>query len=461
MTQNMHASLYTVEFDYLGVYSLRTSTFSDSYSILGKLKWANTTHTAACMQSKAYRLGTHRWLTPEETLKRIQPLLKPMGISRVANVTGLDRVGIPVYNAFRPQSRSISVSQGKGSEPLAAKVSAIMESVETYHAERLDHPTQFDSIEQLQKQHTLALTDQMARVGQETLPLDECIHWIEASNLLDGTSCLLPLEAVSTDYRIPVINGSGFFAANTNGLASGNSLNEAICHAIYEVIERDAEALWSQQADHVQATTGVDPDSIDDSNCRWLMAQFEAANIDIRIWDISSDTQLPCFTCLAMGDQNDWADPEFGTGCHASKEVALARALTEAAQARATFIAGSRDDVGLSEYQSRQRRIRRMQGLHQLQTHQALRQFKQLVSFDSDDIDTDLQRCLKQLEYIGIKQVLCVDLSKAKFKIPVVKVVIPGLEGAYGHWHGAYIQGQRVKKFLCSSSDTGQPNDPA
>lgn len=413
------------------------------------------------MQRKAYRLGTHRRRIPEETLRQVQPLLKSMGISRVANVTGLDRVGIPVYNAFRPKSRSISVSQGKGSEPLAAKVSAIMESVETFHAERLDHSVQFASIEQLQKQYTLAFTNQMARIGHQTLATDECIHWIQGSNLLDGSVCLVPLEAVSTDYRIPLAQGSGFFAANTNGLASGNSLNEAICHAIYEVIERDAEALWSQQADQAQAATGIDPDSIDDANCRWLMALFKAANIDIRIWDISSDAQLPCFTCLAMGDQYDWADPEFGTGCHASKEVALARALTEAAQARATFIAGSRDDVGLSEYQSKQRQKRRAQGLRQLQNHQAVRQFAQLVSFDSDDIDADLRCCLRQLESIGIEQVLCVDLSKVEFRIPVVKIVIPGMEGAYGHWHGAYVQGQRAKDFLSSSIDTGQLNAQA
>ena len=72
-----------------------------------------------------------------------------------------------------------------------------------------------------------------------------------------------------------------------------------------------------------------------------------------------------------------------------------------------------------------------------------------------DDIDTDLQRCLRQLESIGIEQVLCVDLSKSAFKIPVVKVVIPGMEGAYGHWHGAYVQGQRAKDFLSSLSKTG------
>jgi len=383
-----------------------------------------------------------------DTLKRVQPLLKPMGISRVANVTGLDRVGIPVYNAFRPQSRSISVSQGKGSEPLAAKVSAIMESVETFHAESITRPTQYGSINSLRETLALADTENMARAGRQALGDNDPIYWVEGQNLYDDQAYWLPLEVVSTDYSLPLLQGSGFFAANSNGLASGNSLNEALCHAIYEVIERDAEALWNQQSDQLQAATGVDELSINDPNCRELLTLFKTANINIRIWDISSDVGLPCFTCLAMGNEGDWADPEFGTGCHAAKEVALARALTEAAQARATFIAGSRDDVGLSEYQQKQRYNRRQQGLKQLQTHQPVRQFEQLISYDNAHIDDDLELCLTQLAKIDITQVISVDLSKAEFGLSVVKVVIPGLEGAHGHWHGAYVPGRRASALL-------------
>jgi len=400
------------------------------------------------VESKAYRLGTHRTLTPEDTLQRIQPLLEPMGITRVANVTGLDRVGIPVYNSFRPHSRSISVSQGKGSEPMAAKVSAIMESVETFHAESMTNPVLYGSVNEMKDQFDLADTENMARAGSKALGDDVSIFWTEGKNLFDQNTYWLPLEPVSTDYTLPYKKGSGYFAANTNGLASGNSLNEAICHAIYEVVERDAEALWNQLPDRIQAATGIDTNSINDANCRWLLEQFKAANIEIKIWDLTRDTNLPCFTCLVMGDENDWADPEFGTGCHASKEVAMARALTEAAQARATFIAGSRDDVGLSEYRLKQRRKRRDQGLKQLQTFQAARKFNQIISYDNEHIDDDLELCLKQLVNIGIHQVLAVDLSKSEFGIAVAKVIIPRLEGAYGHWHGAYVPGRRAKSLL-------------
>ena len=163
---------------------------------------------------------------------------------------------------------------------------------------------------------------------------------------------------------------------------------------------------------------------------------------------MTSDIGLPAYICLAIGDDNDWADPEFGAGCHPAKEVALARALAEAAQARVTFIAGSRDDIGLSEYHPRQRAQRHTQGLAQLQNHRPEKQFEQSISYDFETIEEDFEACLSQLKTIGIQQVIAIDLSKPEFGLSVVKVVIPGLEGAYGHWHSSYNPGPRAKAMM-------------
>lgn len=84
---------------------------------------------------KGHKSGTHRTISPSETLARMKPYLAPMGITRVANVTGLDTIGIPVFMACRPNSRSLAVSQGKGLDLDAARASAVMESVEGYRAE--------------------------------------------------------------------------------------------------------------------------------------------------------------------------------------------------------------------------------------------------------------------------------------------------------------------------------------
>jgi YcaO-like protein with predicted kinase domain len=79
---------------------------------------------------KTYRSGTHRTVTPEETIARLQPLMHEFGITRVANLTGLDRAGIPVVMVCRPNSRSSAVFHGKGLDIAAAKASGIMEVIE-------------------------------------------------------------------------------------------------------------------------------------------------------------------------------------------------------------------------------------------------------------------------------------------------------------------------------------------
>src|SRR5262249_21130293 len=76
-------------------------------------------------------------------LGRLLPMIDRLGITRIGNITGLDRVGIPVMQAIRPLSLSNSVAQGKGATPEAAAVSAILEAAECFFAERL---SQFESI---------------------------------------------------------------------------------------------------------------------------------------------------------------------------------------------------------------------------------------------------------------------------------------------------------------------------
>ncbi|MGO7164408.1 hypothetical protein ACCS78_35420, partial [Rhizobium johnstonii] len=69
-------------------------------------------------------------MSPRETLSRVEPLLAGFGITRVARHTGLDDIGIPVWCAYAPNSRSIVIAQGKGLTDLDAKVSTVMEALE-------------------------------------------------------------------------------------------------------------------------------------------------------------------------------------------------------------------------------------------------------------------------------------------------------------------------------------------
>src|SRR5438105_12519338 len=102
--------------------------YSDLSSLAGALDQA---------LPKRFRQGTHRTAAPSDTLARFRPLALRMGITRLGNITGLDHIGIPVAVAVRPNSRAVSVSQGKGLDPTQAMASALMEAIEGFHAEEV------------------------------------------------------------------------------------------------------------------------------------------------------------------------------------------------------------------------------------------------------------------------------------------------------------------------------------
>src|SRR5213079_3170791 len=113
---------------------------------------------------KVLRRGTHRSASLDDTLKRAMPLAPVMGITRVANVTGLDSVGIPVVMVCRPNSRSVAVSQGKGIDLASARASGLMEAVELYHAETITLPLRLATYEELRYQHNVVEVDDLPRL---------------------------------------------------------------------------------------------------------------------------------------------------------------------------------------------------------------------------------------------------------------------------------------------------------
>src|SRR5260370_21940924 len=114
--------------------------------------------------TKPYRHGTHRASTRDDTIARVRPLMAPFGITRIANVTGLDRTGIPVVMVCRPNARSSAVFHGKGIDIAAAKASGLMEAIETWHAEHVQLPLRYGSLVDLRARHKLADVDDLPRV---------------------------------------------------------------------------------------------------------------------------------------------------------------------------------------------------------------------------------------------------------------------------------------------------------
>jgi YcaO-like protein with predicted kinase domain len=397
--------------------------------------------------AKRYRLGTHRTCGPQETLARVRPWLGNMGITRVANVTGLDRTGIPVVMVCRPNSRSVTVSQGKGITLDAAKASGVMEAVEAWHAERVMRPLMLASFEEMRSTQRVVDVAALPQAADSRFTAELPLLWIEGQDLLGGQPAWVPYELVSANYTLPLPPGSGCFQANTNGLASGNHWLEAASHALCELVERDANTLWKHRPQE-QAHRVLDPGSVDDPDCVEVLARLADAGLRARIWDTTSDVGIASFVCLLVGPEEDKADPEFGAGCHPDRHIALLRALTEAAQARTTFIAGARDDYFAHLYGAPERGRRRALCERLLEPPAQERRFTDVPTFESPSLEGDLRWILARLRSAGLAQAVAVDLSRESIGIPVVRMIVPGLEGVMDEEHGDYSPGRRARRYL-------------
>ncbi|MBF7073473.1 YcaO-like family protein [Glaciecola sp. MH2013] len=386
---------------------------------------------------KQFVNGTHRTRSPEETVEKYWPLAKEMGITRLANVTGLDYIGMPVWIAVRPNSSGLSTSQGKGLTHHAAKASALMESIECWHAENITSPCQFTSPTQLAQTTSVVDIEELNYYAATPPRADLPMPWLKGYDLINKMERWVPLECVSTNYVAAAgMYNQNCFVQSTNGLAGGNHILEAISHALCEIIERDALAQAEHDMRSLPPHRVIKKNSVTDQNCLKAMQLLDKNEIEYVLVDLSSDVGLPVIGCsIVEKDQHlGWRTlPIFnGYGCHLAPEIALFRALSEAVQSRLTHISGTRDDIIQSEY-SRGGNADDLANFRQhIENTKAGVDFSSIPSLATNSFDGDIELILSKLVAIGITQAVAVDLSKEQHAIPVVKVIVPGLAAPSG-----------------------------
>lgn len=294
---------------------------------------------------KTYFTGTHRTRTPAETWEAIRPLLGSFGITRVADVTGLDDLGIPVTMAVRPLARTLAVAQGKGMSLDAARVSGAMEAIEVWHAERaLPPPAAHAPAADLDLTYRVA--DLEPHPG--SLVTDETVlEWTAATALTNGRRTLVPAASVRLGRQEHSRWRLHLPSASTNGLASGNTRAEAIVHALYELIERETVSDLADRDE--QAPERIEPSTVDDPHAAALLQRLTAAGLWYELWHLPGRFGVPVMCCYLWREDQPTLEVA-GSGAHLDPAVALARAVTEAAQTRLTQITGSREDIHPAAY---------------------------------------------------------------------------------------------------------------
>lgn len=264
-----------------------------------------------------------------------------LGISRVTDITRMDRLGLPVFASVRPRGTTLRVHAGKGIRREEARVGALMEAIEYAVAERSSAlaRTARMSLRDLAAQLPagIRLIDLAPRLGAQAAPEREVLA-IECELLAPTGRVFLPAELALMPFRND--GADVLFGWSTNGLASGNSLDEATLHGLLEVLERDALAM-NRAGD---ASLRVDNDDLPEPFRTWAV-QWDRLGIELVVRHLPNDLNLPCFEAHLHEAASLDVNLASGSGLHLNRNIALARAVCEAAQSRLSFIHGGRDDI--------------------------------------------------------------------------------------------------------------------
>lgn len=395
--------------------------------------------------------GVERSIRPGATIRRARAVLDIIGVTKVAELTDLDRVGIPNFITVRPDDLGpgISYYNGKGTTRADAHAGALMEAVERHAAERYDGPIVTTSHYNLRHQHAcidpLEIHVPMARKYSEDLLLE----WTMGFDLLTRQPTYVPVNCVVCPYHS--FSATTLFYSSTNGLASGNTRLDALCHALCEVIERDTAALAMTSADVRPAVASIladigfdgalsperdDPPLISlrglPRPAAALVGKLQRAGLEVQLRNLTSATGIPTIDCVINDpDGAVWPNAHGGCGTHPDARIALTRALTEAAQTRLGYIQGGRED--LPDFAPAEGKLPEPTWNRWGDTIS----FDDIASHEHASVNDDVEFILERMRQSGFDQVVVVEVTRAEVGIPVVRVVAPRAEAWTFHlMHG-------------------------
>jgi ribosomal protein S12 methylthiotransferase accessory factor len=354
------------------------------------------------------------------------------GITRVTDVTRLDRVGVPVCVAVRPrgQQGSLCVHAGKGLHIAEARVGAFMEAVE-YSCMEFNparHELEFAPIQDVVNQLGVDFFDLTPRFAARISPRD-LVACYRANDVTTGESVRVPAEMVFLPFGQAFDPDSfGPFGTRSSGCAVGRTVAEAAVHGLCELMERDIQSFepFGSAADVVDLS-GYAGEALP------AIEAIRAAGLVLTVNTSRNRFGLPYFRAIvAEADIERPIGIACGFGFHLSREVALLRAVTEAIQSRLSWIHGGRDDLmqRVNHFEKYGGDMESRNAFMQRSRSGAPVSFFEVADGTaacSSAVDA-LSTLLSCLKLLGHSRVLAVDLGVGSFPFTVQKYIVPGLE---------------------------------
>lgn len=377
-----------------------------------------------------YQLG-YRNYEPSNTWKRFKHLLDPYtGIFQNFKSLGIQDNQVHVYEtsyAVVPMHPNPSVQDfkmeayGKGSSAIASKVSALCEGIERaslrYHGDEPIHKASLDELgamaltpSSFQHFHPTQLNNPSGTHALGPIPRlfdhHEIVDWLPAWSLRDHTRRYVPLDAIL--YGQPKREEERIAIFESNGLSAGNTLQEGIIQGLYELIERDAVAIWwFNKLKRPAFETSLMKDD------PWFMPAIETLQdqgCSVHFLDLSLDTAVPVVAAVGVFDTGYLV----GYGCHLDPRLALNRALSELIQIKAIM-----EPVAPPLSHNSVEYLYPCSNASKLQT----------MTCDFEDpkaIALIPQRIVDHLAELGMDTIV-INCTRRDIGMPVVKVIVPGL----------------------------------
>ncbi len=410
----------------------------------------------SCSKSPAHD-AAHRTATAAETVRRLEPLVSPISgvITSLTRSTAADdprHVYVAGHNfALKHDSLFFlkkglrSKSSGKGLTDLLARASAMCEAIERYsgifHG---DEPRFTSTLRELgesavhpnvcmnfsERQYDTREEWNAGSSAFHLVPLrfdeERPVEWSKAWSLTHERWHHLPTAYCYFMY--PNAEGEPFCWADSNGNAAGNSREEAILQAFFELVERDHVALWWYNR---VRRPGVDLGSFHDPALDDLLSWYASHDRELWVLDLSADSGIPVFAAITRRTNRATQDIALGYGAHLDARVALTRALTEVAQVEPTVIRG---EDGNERYGYDDRDSIRWWSTATVENQpyllpdpaSPLRTATDFAPLTTSDVADDVKRCVDVTRRLGL-ELLVLDQTRPDLGLPVVKVVVPGL----------------------------------
>lgn len=404
--------------------------------------------------------GGHRHMTPDETFARFEHHISPLTgvINWLENVTGDDNGLAYSYvaghnfaliqnNLYWLQRNMRFNTGGKGMTDIQAKVSAMGEAIERYSAVyRGDEPVVVASYDELgdaavapdvlnnfsERQYAerdrwhASLEANSFHVVPNRFDPAQPIEWSAAWSLTEGRTRYVPAAYVYFGH--PDTNRHFFCTGNSSGCAAGNSLEEALLQALFELVERDSVALWWYNRVRRPA---VDLASFNLPYLDQVRAYYASLNREYWVLDITSDLGIPTFAAVSRRTDRAVEDIVLGFGCHLDPKIALLRAVTEMNQFL-PMLTRTRPD-GSTAYAFPEgeaitwwKTATIANQPYLLPSEERGRVSADFPNHSSDDLKTDIDTCVALLADAGL-ETLALDMTRPDIGMAVCRVIVPGL----------------------------------